>query len=202
MNNVGPTYENTVLCTSNRDTNLLGWSCSSSSWGRNEIHSSKHTYLRDQLTALSTQNSNLTQIAAEVLTGVQTWGQGCGRHSPIHVSNATSIGTSTFNSGPPMCQICGKQGHTAIDRYQRTNQTHEKRIFSQKLDAMQPLHRTPLALLNNASTTWVTDRGASNHITADLANLSIDHVYQGKAQAAIGNGADLKITWWFISYLS
>lgn len=41
---------------------------------------------------------------------------------------------------------------------------------------------------------WYTDSGAHSHISADLANLSLNNEYHGDDQLAVGNGAGLKIS--------
>ena len=68
------------------------------------------------------------------------------------------------------------------------NHAYEGRIPTQKLMAM-----AAAASLNNPHTTWLSDTGASNHITSDLANLAIHNKYHGQDQVAMGNGAGLNI---------
>lgn len=68
------------------------------------------------------------------------------------------------------------------------NHAYEGRIPTQKLMAM-----AAAASLNNPHTTWLSDTGASNHITSDLANLAIHNEYHGQDQVAVGNGTGLNI---------
>uniref|UniRef100_A0A2N9ILA5 Uncharacterized protein n=1 Tax=Fagus sylvatica TaxID=28930 RepID=A0A2N9ILA5_FAGSY len=107
-------------------------------------------------------------------------------------SQPQSGSVSFGNSGPmpsrPPCQICNRSGHSALDCYQRMNHAYEGRIPTQKLTAM-----AATASSNIPSTTWISDSGASNHITADLTNLAIHNEYQGKDHVAVGNGAGLTI---------
>ncbi|KAA8546839.1 hypothetical protein F0562_003237 [Nyssa sinensis] len=126
-----------------------------------------------------------------------------GRH-PMHPrdSQMRGRGPSAFRrtpntwsppqSGPvssrPPCQICHRSGHSAIDCYQRMNHAYEGRIPPQKLMAM-----AAFASSNPPSTTWISDSGASNHITSDLTNLALPNAYQGKDHVAVGNGAGLPI---------
>uniref|UniRef100_A0A2N9H2P5 Reverse transcriptase Ty1/copia-type domain-containing protein n=1 Tax=Fagus sylvatica TaxID=28930 RepID=A0A2N9H2P5_FAGSY len=68
----------------------------------------------------------------------------------------------------PTCQICWKMGHYAIDCYNRMNFAYQGKNPTTKLAAMASasnLHYT-----QNAET-WLTDTGATDHITANANNL-------------------------------
>jgi hypothetical protein len=60
---------------------------------------------------------------------------------------------------------------------------------------------TKLAAMANASNlqhtqnfeTWLTDTGASDHITANVSNLNTPTPYQGSDQVTVGNGQSLPI---------
>lgn len=41
---------------------------------------------------------------------------------------------------------------------------------------------------------WLTDSGATNHITADINNLSLCNDYNGNETVAVGNGQGLNIS--------
>ncbi|KAK9284097.1 hypothetical protein L1049_012357 [Liquidambar formosana] len=52
-----------------------------------------------------------------------------------------------------------------------------------------------LAASSNANQdpqTWYTDSGATNHITSDLANLSLHNEYRRKDPVEVGNSSGLK----------
>ena len=68
------------------------------------------------------------------------------------------------------------------------NHAYEGRIPTQKLMAI-----ATAVSLNNSHTTWLSNTGASNHITLDLANLAIHNEYHGQDQVVVGNGAGLNI---------
>ncbi|KAA8542387.1 hypothetical protein F0562_023477 [Nyssa sinensis] len=91
-------------------------------------------------------------------------------------------------SSRPPCQICHRSGHSVIDCYQCMNHVYKGRIPPQKLTAI-----AAFASSNPPSTTWISDSGASNHITSDLTNLALPNAYQGKDHVAVGNGAGLPI---------
>jgi len=50
------------------------------------------------------------------------------------------------------------------------------------------------APINTDASTWVTDTGASNHITNDLANLTFHDSYRGADKVVVGNVVDLPIS--------
>ena len=68
----------------------------------------------------------------------------------------------------PQCQICGKMGHTGLDCYHRMDFAYQGKNPPTKLAAMATTSNT--AILGN-SDPWLTDSGASDHITANLNNL-------------------------------
>jgi hypothetical protein len=82
--------------------------------------------------------------------------------------NNLSPQPSTYNSQPssrPTCQTCYKNGHTALDCYHRMDFAFQGKHSPTKLAAM--------AFSSNASSSncWVSDIGATDHFTPDLANL-------------------------------
>ncbi|KAL5766826.1 hypothetical protein ACOSP7_017443 [Xanthoceras sorbifolium] len=53
-----------------------------------------------------------------------------------------------------------------------------------------------------ADPAWYIDSGATNHITADLNNLSLKNEYKGNEKLAVGNGNLLPISHFGCSYIS
>lgn len=45
-----------------------------------------------------------------------------------------------------------------------------------------------LPYLEHDANQWVTDTGATHHLTADMRNLMIPHEYNGTEQVHVGNG--------------
>ncbi|KAL5729361.1 hypothetical protein ACHQM5_002330 [Ranunculus cassubicifolius] len=104
------------------------------------------------------------------------------------------MGTVVANDNTPVCQICHRPRHTAINYYHRMNQAYEGRVPTQKLSVMAAISQSsPSAPHTNTATTWVTYTGASIHITVDLANLVVHEDYHGKYQVVVGNGTGLQI---------
>jgi hypothetical protein len=93
-----------------------------------------------------------------------------GRSStPLHSSPLRGRGRGHgFSSSPrPVCQVCNKAGHIALDCYQRFNTSFQR-------DSPPNPHAfmaSPQALADQ--TYWYPDSGASHYITSDLANLNL-----------------------------
>ncbi|OMO62750.1 hypothetical protein CCACVL1_22657 [Corchorus capsularis] len=79
------------------------------------------------------------------------------------------------------CQICDKLGHSARQCRQGGS------FFSSRPSA----NYASIASFGKA---WCLDSGASDHVTADLKNLSISTEYDGTEAIQIGDGSGLNIT--------
>uniref|UniRef100_A0A2N9HHW9 Integrase catalytic domain-containing protein n=1 Tax=Fagus sylvatica TaxID=28930 RepID=A0A2N9HHW9_FAGSY len=109
-------------------------------------------------------------------------------------SNLNSQAQSSFGSQGkterPTCQICWKIGHYAIDCYHRMDFAYQGKNPPTKLAAMA--NASNLQYTHN-SETWLTDSGASDHITATASNLNTQAPYHGSEQVTVGNGQNLPI---------
>jgi hypothetical protein len=113
-------------------------------------------------------------------------------------SNAFTQGNAQFSqnfqgkseSSRPMCQICGKLGHQALDCYHRIDFAYQGRHPPTRLAAMAS---TSNASQTQAGETWLTDTGATDHLTSNLGNLIGQTPYKGHDQVAIGNGQSIPI---------
>jgi hypothetical protein len=94
-----------------------------------------------------------------------------------------------FNSAPcSPCQICGKLSHRALDCFHQMDYSFQGRHPPAQLAAMvAQTYTIPEYDL------WYADSGANNHITNDIANLSLHESYGGDDSVAIGNGSGLPI---------
>jgi transposase InsO family protein len=90
----------------------------------------------------------------------------------------------------PICQICWKQGHYAIDCYHRMDFAYQGKNPTMKLAAMASASNIQHT---QSAESWLTDSGASDHITANANNLSPQVPYQGQEQVSVGNGQNLPI---------
>uniref|UniRef100_A0A2N9IFB3 AP2/ERF domain-containing protein n=1 Tax=Fagus sylvatica TaxID=28930 RepID=A0A2N9IFB3_FAGSY len=86
---------------------------------------------------------------------------------------STTNNTVSTNSQRPTCQICYKMGHTAIDCYHRMDFTYQGRHPPSKLAAMAS------STHNLSSNYWISDTGATDHFTPDLANIQHPTEYTG-----------------------
>lgn len=98
-------------------------------------------------------------------------------------NNFRGRGSNSFQSHSsndrPCCQICNRSGHTESDCYHCMDYSYQDRHPPSQLAAKH---------------TWFADSGATDHITNDLNNLSIQMNYHGRDQVAVGNGQGLQIT--------
>jgi transposase InsO family protein len=88
----------------------------------------------------------------------------------------------------PQCQICGKLGHQALDCYHRMDFAYQGRHPPAKLAAMASTSNN-----SQGGETWLTDTGATDHLTANLNNLTVQDPYKGSDQVAVGNGQSIPI---------
>jgi hypothetical protein len=94
---------------------------------------------------------------------------------------------SSYNSNRPVCQVCHKPGHTALQCYHRFDNSYTV----ESNPPMQALLATPQ---QTPDYNWYPDSGATHHITHDLANLNLRaDEYQGSDQIRVGNGKSLPI---------
>ena len=95
--------------------------------------------------------------------------------------------SSSYSSNRPVCQVCQKPGHVALQCYHRFDNTYTYESTPQ----MQALFATPNY---SQDPNWYPDSGATHHLTHDLGNLNIRaDEYQGSDQIRVGNGTSLPI---------
>ncbi|XP_026395969.1 uncharacterized protein LOC113290594 [Papaver somniferum] len=81
------------------------------------------------------------------------------------------------NETGPKCQICKKINHLADRcwfRYEKPNNNQQRQLVA--------YIALPEGQLDNQ---WVTDTGATHHLTADMRNLTIPHEYDGTEQVQV-----------------
>uniref|UniRef100_A0A2N9HWR7 CCHC-type domain-containing protein n=1 Tax=Fagus sylvatica TaxID=28930 RepID=A0A2N9HWR7_FAGSY len=115
--------------------------------------------------------------------------------SSFYVNNSQSRGRGRNNNsqrsrggGRPQCQICGKPGHQALDCYHRMDFAYQGRHPPAKLAAMASTSNGA-----QGGDTWLTDTGATDHLTANMNNLQVQTPYKGTDQVAVGNGQSIPI---------
>lgn len=112
-----------------------------------------------------------------------------------------------FSYNKIVCQLCGRSGHTVHKCYHRfdpsfsgtTNVNHpgqssdyNRSTTTSSPNTMQALLTTPPTFVED--TCWFPDSGATNHVTNDLNQLSINSEYTGPEKIHVGNGMGLPIT--------
>ncbi|XP_009369319.2 uncharacterized protein LOC103958737 [Pyrus x bretschneideri] len=186
LNNLGPAYEMTVSAAQARDTPIA--------------YPTLEAFLLTTERRMAAQNAQPVEAAA-VNAFVTTRGRG-GRlrgngrgafqsargggavnprgffpRNNNQRPNSACNGEKITNTGERLtCQICGKQGHPALDCYQRMNAAYEGRIPAKQLTAMAT-SSVPLNRQNNGQ--WLLDTGANAHVTPDIQNLVNPQEYNG-----------------------
>ena len=86
-----------------------------------------------------------------------------------------------------VCQVCNKQGHIALDCYNRFNESYSR-------DSQGQPHAYYSTPSSSQDYNWYPDSGATHHLTSDLNNLNLkSDDYIGPDQIKIGNGTGLPI---------
>ena len=110
-------------------------------------------------------------------------------HNSFHCSQYFGLGRGSCGRGNglrPTCQVCGRQGHIAINCYHRFDRAFQSPP-SNSLTVMVALPNTI------ADPSWYFDSGASTHVTNNPDNLSFKSYYNGHDKVTVGNGQGLCI---------
>ena len=118
-----------------------------------------------------------------------TFSSNCGGRSNFNSNRGRGRGrnNSYYNPNQPVCQVCQKPGHTALQCYHHFDNSYTV----ESTPPMQALLATPQQAPDY---NWYPDSGATHHVTHDLANLNLRaDEYQGSDQIRVGNGKSLSI---------
>jgi len=103
----------------------------------------------------------------------------------------TYFSSDSAQSSRPICQFCGKIGHTAPRCYQRPDPALVGPLAAPYQSAQAYYSSPNLPPEEN----WYPDTGATHHLTNNLQNLNISsEEYSGQDQIRIGNGTGLSIS--------
>lgn len=118
-------------------------------------------------------------------------GRGGGRHEHGHGNGGGDRGRGYChdndgkgnNTNKPICQLCGKVGHTAIKCWKR---------FDTSYAGEEKVARAAMSTYG-IDTNWYLDTRATDHITGELEKLSVKDKYNGndKVHTASGSGMDI-----------
>ena len=103
-----------------------------------------------------------------------------GRGFNQHQSNGSNSGER------PICQICGRVGHSAVKCYNRFDNNYQGGDMSQAFASMK--------VSDENGKEWVTDSAATAHVTSSTDNLNSLSCYEGNDTVMVGDGAFLPIT--------
>ncbi|WJZ85480.1 hypothetical protein VitviT2T_005014 [Vitis vinifera] len=110
-------------------------------------------------------------------------------HNSFHCSQYFGLGLGGYGRGNgllPTCQVCGRQGHIAINCYHRFDRAFQSPP-SNSLTFMVALPNTI------ADPSWYFDSGASTHVTNNPDNLSFKSYYNGHDKVTVGNDQGTRI---------
>ena len=110
---------------------------------------------------------------------------GSSNYQPHQQTISTSPQHSNYH---PVCQICGKFGHTAIDCFHHFDYSYQGRFPPQDLVAM--------VVETNATfdhQVWYMDSGANTHITSNATNLTHQQSFHESETVNIENGSGLQV---------
>ncbi|KAJ0094850.1 hypothetical protein Patl1_17208 [Pistacia atlantica] len=88
------------------------------------------------------------------------------------------------------CQICKREGHQALDCFNRMNYSFQGRHPPTDLAAMVAEANTTYLNQNQ----WYADSGANIHVTSNIANHATSQPYDGDDLVGVGNGTSLVIS--------
>ncbi|KAG2707896.1 hypothetical protein I3760_05G167500 [Carya illinoinensis] len=108
---------------------------------------------------------------------------------PSHVGPSSNRPDAPHSGdNKPICQICSKKGHMALDCYNWFNFSYQGRLPPSDLAVMAAEGNT-----SYAQHVWYADGGANAHITNNTANLTTAQPYEGEETITVGNGSSLVI---------
>ncbi|KAF8377256.1 hypothetical protein HHK36_030631 [Tetracentron sinense] len=119
-----------------------------------DIHVGEHGSIHD--TAFFSQSTNRTFRI----------GQRSTRFNSSHQTRGNPNKASILGAPPLICQVCRKQGHSAIDCWHRFNNTYTSKHNQQP--PSPPSHAlTALTISDPSDPQWYPDTGASSHMTSN-----------------------------------
>ncbi|KAJ0044848.1 hypothetical protein Pint_04240 [Pistacia integerrima] len=109
-----------------------------------------------------------------------------------HLPSSSPIPTAaqSVSRSRSLCQICKREGHQALDCFNRMNYSFQGRHPPTDLSVMVAEANTTYLNQNQ----WYADSGANIHVTFDIANLATSQPYDGDDSVGVGNGTGLVIS--------
>ncbi|KAM1449827.1 hypothetical protein ACFX2I_037142 [Malus domestica] len=185
MNNVGPLYENTVASIQAREHHISYAALEALLLSAEARHLTFN--LSGDTPVLTAMFANRGRRQTAHAGFARGGGRGAvhprsGNQACPHVAAAPNpgrphggilgAGPSSSDRPPLRCQICRRNGHSAIDCYNRMNTSYEGRVPSARLTALAAQSTRVPQSASHAPTTWLLDSGANTHITNDPGQLT------------------------------
>ena len=115
---------------------------------------------------------------------------GPSQFSPFNQFQQVQSNSNGVKLERPICQICGKVGHLALDCYHRMDYAYQGKNPPTKLATMDTTSNACLT----QDQPQLADSAATDHVTSSLSHLNFPKPYQGQDQITIGNGQNLPVT--------
>lgn len=110
-----------------------------------------------------------------------------GRGFTQQVSNpGWSGGNNNNNNTRPVCQICGRTGHSALRCWNRFDASYQSDDVPHALSA--------LPISDNTGREWIADSGASAHMTSNATQMTNATPYNGPENVMVADGTFIPIT--------
>ncbi|KAM5553308.1 hypothetical protein ABKV19_025492 [Rosa sericea] len=204
MNNVGPLYENTINSAQARDTPITYDALEALLLGaESRLQNQALLGMESTPTALFTNNRQTaplhtggsqrgrpTNHGRGSFYGPTTYGRGSSSRFPSRGGSILGQAPSprpTYDLRGP-CQICNRNGHTAIDCFHRLNMAYEGRTPSTRLSAMAAATTSP-----HDPSPWLLDTGSNTHITNNPHTLTHPREYHGSdTVGGVVSGSELR----------
>ena len=119
-----------------------------------------------------------------------TGSNGLSQFSPFNQFQQVQSNSNGAKSERPICQICGKVDHLALDCYHRMDYAYQGKNPPTKLATMA----TALNACLTQDQPWLADSAAIDHVTSSLSHHSFPKPYQGQDHTTAGNGQNLPAT--------
>ncbi|XP_048600004.1 uncharacterized protein LOC106352005 [Brassica napus] len=109
-----------------------------------------------------------------------------GRGFTQQVSNSGGNNNNNNNNTRPVCQICGRTGHSALRCWNRFDNSYQSDDLPHALSAF------PVSDLSGRE--WIADSGATAHMTSSTSHMQNATPYNGPEHIMVADGNFLPIT--------
>jgi len=146
----------------------------------------------EQLNNFSSLNLNATAnfVAKNESRGTKFGSQGDWRGSNFRGMRG---GRGRGRMSKPICQVCRRSGHTAIQCYYQFDKTYTGKIHSSESEKQGTYNAFIASPYEGQDHEWYFDSGANNHVTHQSDKIQELSENNGMNSLLVGNGARLKV---------